>query len=88
MTKKSCFWWGLFGCVLPEVVRFFAIIAHGGPLPSLNWPLYCWLLCFYAISGGIFTMGWKAENEFKAIWVGASLPALVATPVTVAPAHS
>jgi hypothetical protein len=88
MSKKSSFGWGFFGSVLPEVVRFFILIAHGQTLPSLNWPLYSGLLLLYAVCGGLFAAGWKPENEFKAIWVGASLPALVAALVTVAPTHS
>jgi hypothetical protein len=88
MSRKSSFWWGFFGCVLPEIVRFFVIIAHGQALPHLNWPLYLGLLLLYAVCGGLFSVGWKPENEFKAIWVGASLPALVAALVNVAPTHT
>ncbi len=85
MTRTACFWWGAFGGILPEVVRFFRIAAAGAPLPSLNWILYTFLLVLFVCSAGVFSMGWKPESEYKAIWVGASLPALVATLVQAAP---
>ena len=88
MTKVACFEWGCFGSVLPEIVRFFILVAHGQSLPSLNWLLYGALLLIYMGCAGLFSVAWKPENEFKAVWVGASLPALVATLINAAPTHS
>jgi hypothetical protein len=92
MTKIVCFGWGCFGSVLPELVRFFLLVAHGQSLPDLNWLLYGGLLLIlllsYAACAGLFSVAWKPENEFKAVWVGASLPALVATLINAAPPHS
>ncbi len=85
MTKKLCFFWGAFGGVLPEVVRFFRIVAVGDPLPHLNWVLYVVFLLLFVVFAGGFSVAWKPESEYKAIWVGASLPALVATLVQAAP---
>jgi len=87
MTKTSCFAWGCFGSILPEIVRFFLIVAHGQSLPSLNWLLYGGLLLIYVACAGLFSVAWKPENEFKAVWVGAPLPALVATLVNAVPAR-
>ena len=86
MTRPQCFIWGAFGSILPEVLRFFKIVAAGENLPHINWILYCLLLTVYVISAGAFAIAWKPENEFKAIWVGCSLPALIATLVQTAPA--
>ena len=88
MTKIACFGWGCFGSILPEIVRFFLLVAHGQALPNLNWLLYCSFLTVYTICAGLFSVAWKPENEFKAVWVGASLPALVAALVNAAPTHS
>ena len=88
MTKIVCFGWGCFGSVLPEIVRFFLLVAHGQSLPNLNWLLYGGLLLIYAACAGLFSVAWKPENEFKAVWVRASLPALVATLINAAPIHS
>jgi hypothetical protein len=85
MTRTACFWWGTFGSVLPEVLRFFKIAAAGDPFPHLNWPLYLVFLFLFVVSSGIFSVAWKPESEFKAIWVGASVPVLVATLVQTAP---
>jgi hypothetical protein len=85
MKKSHLFWWGAFGSVLPELLRFFKLVASGQALPPLNWPLYGGLLSLFVLSAGVFSVAWKAENEFKAIWVGASFPTIVATPIQVAP---
>lgn len=86
MKKSALFFWGAFGAVLPELLRFFKLAASGNPLPNLNWPLYGGLLLLFVLAAGAFAVAWKAENEFKAIWVGASFPTIVATLIQVAPA--
>jgi CDP-diglyceride synthetase len=85
MTRQQSFWWGAFGSILPEILRFFKIAAAGEALPQLNWILYTVLLTLFVVSSGFFSIAWKPENEFKAIWVGCSVPALVATLVQAAP---
>lgn len=73
---------------MPELLRFFKLVSVGQPLPNLNWLLYGILLVLFVLASGAFTVAWKAENAFKAIWVGASFPTLVAALVQVAPTHS
>jgi hypothetical protein len=85
MSRKDCFWWAAFGAVLPEIVRFFRIVAVGEALPHLNWVLYVIFLLLFACCAGVFSVAWKPESAYKAVWIGASLPALVATLVQVAP---
>ena len=79
MTRRQRFLWGAFGSVVPEVLRLFKLVAAGQNLPPLNWIAYGLLLALYVVCAGAFAIAWKPENEFKAIWVGCSLPALVAT---------
>jgi CDP-diglyceride synthetase len=86
MKNSHLFWWGCLGAVLPELLRFFKLVAAGQSLPTLNWPLYIGLFVLFVLAAGAFTVAWKAETPFKAIWVGASFPTLVATLVQVAPA--
>jgi hypothetical protein len=88
MSKNASFWWGLFGAVLREVIRFFAIASRGDSLPNLNWYLYGVTLLLYILCAGFVSVAWRPENEFKAIWIGASLPAIVATLVQAAPIRS
>jgi len=83
--NSQLFWYGCFGAVLPELLRFFKLVSAGQPLPNLNWPLYMILLLLFVLAAGAFTVAWKAENAFKAIWVGASFPTLVTTLIQVAP---
>lgn len=85
MTRWQAFAWGSIGAVLPEVLRFFKLAAAGTPLPDLNWVLYGGLLVMYVLLAGFVSIAWKPENEFKGLWVGASLPAIVATLVQTAP---
>ncbi|HEY6349829.1 MAG TPA: hypothetical protein VI636_10495 [Candidatus Angelobacter sp.] len=86
MTRQQSFLWGAFGSILPEILHFFKIAAAGDALPHLNWSLYIGLLIIFVISCGFFCVAWKPENEFKAIWVGCSVPALVATLIRAVPA--
>jgi hypothetical protein len=46
------------------------------------------LFVLFVIAAGPFTVAWKPESAFKAVWVGASFPTLVATLIQVAPTHS
>lgn len=85
MKNSTLFWCGCFGSLLPQLLRFFKLVADGQPLPSLDWPLYFLLLFLFVLAAGAFTVAWKAESAFKAIWVGASFPTLVTTIIQVAP---
>ena len=71
LTPYSCFTWGLFGSALPEVLRLYKIAVGGQAEPTLHW-YYAAMSIVFAICAGIFTVAWKPENSFKAIWVGVS----------------
>ena len=85
MTGRQCFVWGCLGAIAPEVLRFFKIASNGTALPQLNWTFYAMLLIAYIVIAGFVTVAFKQDSEWKGLWVGASLPALIATLVQVAP---
>lgn len=85
MKSSHAFWWAAFGSVLPQVVRFAAIIDHGQALPALSWILYFAIQIVLSVSAGVFSIGWKPKNSFQAMWVGASFPTLVGTLIQAAP---
>jgi hypothetical protein len=85
MTPREAFTWGAFGSVLPEVIRFFGLAQKGDPFPGVNWIFYSISLAAFLLSAGAFTLAFQPESKYKAIWVGASLPALVATMIHSAP---
>jgi hypothetical protein len=85
MKNSHLFGWGCFGAFLPELLRFFKLVDAGQPLPNLNWPLYAALFSLFVLAAGPFTVAWKPESAFKAVWVGASFPTLVATLIQIAP---
>jgi hypothetical protein len=85
MSRYQSFFWGMVGAVLPEALRFFKIVAGSQPLPPIRWELYGGLLTVYCVLAGLLSIAWKPEAEFKALWVGTSLPAIVATLVQSAP---
>jgi hypothetical protein len=37
---------------------------------------------------GIMSVAWRPDSEYKAIWVGASFPAIVQTLISTAPVHN
>jgi len=86
MSRATCFLWGSVGAILPEVLRFFTLVSAGKSLPEINWILYLSVGVAYVLCAGLLSVAWKPENEFKGLWVGASLPAIVATLVQTPPA--
>ena len=85
MARPAAVWWGVLGSVAPEVLRFFKLLQSGQPLPNLQWIIYTLFLLVYMCLAAAVSVAWKPDNELKAIWVGASLPALVAALVQTAP---
>ena len=86
MEKRPSFLWGAFGAVLPEVIRIHQLVAESKPLGISGWLTYLISWALFVFCAGMFTVAWKPESEFKAIWVGASWPLLVAKLVQAAPA--
>ena len=74
------FWWGLFGSLLPEIIRSYHIVTRGVSTnvtrSAQSLSKYLAVSSAYAFSAGLFTYAWQPENEFKAIWVGVSFPLL------------
>ena len=78
---EELFWWGLFGSLLPEIIRTYHVVTRG-VRPKVTRSAagrfeYFAVSAAYAFSAGLFTYAWQPENEFKAIWVGVSFPLLV-----------
>jgi len=63
----------------------FKLVSVGSPLPSLNWYLYSVLLLAYILLAGAVSVAFRPDSEWKALWVGASLPALIAVLVQASP---
>lgn len=84
MTARERFWWGLFGSVLPEIIRLKNLVSSGQELPEFTWP-FIFISLIYIVAAGLFVVAWQAENPFKAMWVGASVPTLVSAMLQAAP---
>jgi hypothetical protein len=85
MNSHASFWCGCFGAIIPEVSRFFKIASTRGTIPNLNWALYLGMLVMFCVAAGAVAIAWKPDSEWKALWVGASCPAIIATLVQTAP---
>ncbi len=85
MSRKASFWWGVIGALAPEVIRLFKTVSAAQPLPAFQWAIYITLLLLFAGLGGAVSIAWKPEAEWKAFWVGASLPTIVASLVQAVP---
>lgn len=88
IASKECFWWGILGAVLPQITKFFALVSNGQPSPHIDWLAYSILAVIYTACAGFVAIAWKPDAVWKALWVGASLPALVGTLVQAAPTVS
>ena len=87
IKPSNAFWWGLFGSMLPEVLRLYKIAVAGQSQPTFH-AYYIIISVIFVVCAGFFSVAWKPESSFKAIWVGASFPILVSTLVHNAPALS
>lgn len=85
MGKKASFWWAVVGATAPEILRFFRLVSGGQALPNLNWWLYGLFLILYCFVAGMVSIAWRPEQPIKALWIGASIPAIVATLIQAAP---
>jgi hypothetical protein len=85
MKARETFLWGCIGGLAPEVLRRFKVVSSGAPLPSLNWILYSMFLCVYVLLAGAVTIAFNPDSQWKGLWVGASLPAIVAVLTQASP---
>lgn len=53
-----------------------------------QYPLaYYTVVGIYVLLAGATSVAWRPESDWKAVWVGASWPAIMASVVSAAPAH-
>jgi hypothetical protein len=86
MKASSAFLWGCVGAAAPEVIRLYKYAQSGTPFPAINWGYFYFFLGLYVFFGGLVAIAWKPEHSWKALWVGASLPSIIAGLVQAAPA--
>ncbi|WP_218673837.1 hypothetical protein [Candidatus Entotheonella palauensis] len=75
---------GLFGACLPEIVRLRNLLLSNDALPEFS-VTYFLISIIFVIAAGIFCIGWKPENAYKGMWIGASFPVIVSKLVQEAP---
>ena len=78
MNARKSFLWGCIGGAGPEILRWFKLASSGLQFPHLNWFLYGLFLVLYVVLAGAVSVAFKPDNEWKSLWVGASLPAIFA----------
>jgi hypothetical protein len=78
MSERGSFFWGCLGGAAPELLRMFKLVSAGSSLPLLNWHLYPPFLLAYILLAGAFSVAFEPDSKWKALWAGASLPALIA----------
>ena len=88
MTSREAFLWGSVGGVAPEVLRWFKIASTGTPPPQLNWLFYAIILAVYTLLAGAVSVAFNPDSPWKGLWVGASLPAIIAVLVQAGPTGS
>ncbi len=89
ISKRSAALFGAFGALLPELLRFSALVANQKiSEPPSGWQIYFLVISLYALAAGVLSIAWKPDSEYKAIWVGASFPAIVHTLAATAATHS
>jgi hypothetical protein len=74
MTKREAFLWESFGSVGPEVIKYYRLAADRQPLPDNGWISYLILSFLFMTLAGGFTLAFKPESEYKALWGGRFIP--------------
>jgi hypothetical protein len=74
--QKATFRWGCLGALLPPLLSLYKNLEAGRIVPHL-W-LYYPVLLVWILASGACAIAWRPDSEWKAIWVGASVPALAA----------
>jgi len=85
MKPRVAFLWGCVGGAAPELLRWFRIASSGSPFPQLDWVLYSIFFLLYILLAGAVDVAFNPDGPWKALWVGASLPAIIAVLVQAAP---
>jgi hypothetical protein len=85
MKPQRVFVWGCVGGVAPEILRWFKIVSTGALIPQLDWGLYSVFLVLYILLVSAVAVAFNPDGPWKALWVGASLPAIIAVLVQAAP---
>jgi hypothetical protein len=85
MKPLDAFFWGCIGGAAPEVLRWFKIFSTGSQYPQLDWVLYFIFLVLYILLAGAVSVAFNPDGKWKALWVGASLPAIIAVLVQAGP---
>ena len=88
MRARESYLWGCVGGLAPEVRRFFKVVSSGAALPQLNWIEYAVLLSASVLLAGAVTVAFSPDSQWKALWVGASLPAIIAVLTQTGPVLS
>ena len=86
MKSRESFLWGAVGGAAPEVLRWFKIASTGAQPPHLDWIFYGVFLFFYIVVAGAVAVAFNPDSPWKGLWVGASLPAIIAVLVQAGPA--
>lgn len=85
MTAKKTFLWATFGSVLPEVLRFYRLTVEDKPLPIHQWWQYVIVSLVFMFFAGMFSVAWRPQNAFRAVWLGATFPLAVAQLIASVP---
>jgi hypothetical protein len=88
MTSQARWGWAFFGALLPDVIAFY-VWTHGDVVMSNKTPgQWALLVCaslVYASFAGFFSIAWKPESRWKAVWIGASFSTIAGVLIKNAP---
>ena len=76
MSGPSCFLWGSFGSLLPQVNALRLLLSSGQPDPEFT-ALKLFVAILLLVCGGGMSIAWKPEHPVKAIYVGIAWPYMV-----------
>ena len=85
MKRFEMFFWGTFGAALPTIVDRYQRFSSGQPSPYAFGFDAVIIVVAFVIASGLFTVAWEPGTKFQAVWIGLSVPNLVAALLKAAP---
>ena len=76
-TSRREFWWGAFGALAGEIVRFYKIfVLEVIPVPHFS-RLYFLISFAFVLCGGFFAVAWDDDHKLRCLYVGLSFVSII-----------
>jgi len=76
-NHKATFFWGCLGAAMPPLLTAYKAVDAGRFVPHTA--IYYPFVLVWVLVSGFVSIACRPDSEWQAMWVGASVPALIAS---------